>query len=102
MVISFRCISGVTKLSFPGGFPAEEFAKRLWGDIYYNKSDRKFSRKPPAEGGHRSFVTFILEPLYKIYSQVVGEEPENLQVSRSIFGGMTKMSRCRKFWPNWE
>lgn len=31
---------------------------------------RTFKRKPPAGGAERTFVSFILEPLYKIYSQV--------------------------------
>ena len=31
---------------------------------------RKFSKKPPTTGANRSFVEFILEPLYKIFSQV--------------------------------
>jgi len=61
-----------------GGFPAEEFAKRLWGDIYFSPADRKF-RKKSSEGSQRTFVHFILEPLYKIYSQVVGEEQPALQ-----------------------
>lgn len=63
-----------------GGFPADEFAKRLWGDLYFNPSDRRFYKKPPADT-QRSFVHFILEPLYKIYSAVVGSiDKESLQV----------------------
>ena len=31
---------------------------------------RTFKKKPPAGGAERTFVSFILEPLYKIYSQV--------------------------------
>lgn len=32
-----------------GGINTEEFAKRLWGDIYFDPSDRKFKRKPPSD-----------------------------------------------------
>ncbi len=49
---------------------AAEFARRLWGDLYYHAETRTFRKKPPERGGERSFVQFILEPLYKIYSQV--------------------------------
>ncbi len=31
---------------------------------------RTFSKKAPPGGGERTFVHFILEPLYKIYGQV--------------------------------
>ncbi|KAK6028841.1 GTP-binding domain protein [Ostertagia ostertagi] len=56
-----------------GTINAREFARRLWGDIYFDKSTRKFSKKPPSSTAQRSFVEFILEPLYKIFSQVVGD-----------------------------
>ena len=45
----------------------QAFAERLWGDVYYHADTRKFSKK---QQGERSFVHFILEPLYKIFSQV--------------------------------
>ena len=57
--------------AYGGSFDVDEFAKRLWGDIYFNRKTRKFQRKPPAAGGPRSFIEFILEPLYKIIAQVV-------------------------------
>uniref|UniRef100_A0A914UWU3 Tr-type G domain-containing protein n=1 Tax=Plectus sambesii TaxID=2011161 RepID=A0A914UWU3_9BILA len=56
-----------------GDFDAGEFARRLWGDLYFDKTTRKFSKKAPTMGSPRSFIEFILEPLYKIFSQVVGD-----------------------------
>lgn len=47
----------------------DKFMQRLWGDIYYNPETRKFTRKQE-DDMQRSFVHFILEPLYKIYTQV--------------------------------
>ncbi|EFC46247.1 predicted protein [Naegleria gruberi] len=58
-------------------FNYKEFAKRLWGDLYFDRSTRGFS-KNPNELSKRSFVEFILEPLYKIYSHIVGQDPEEL------------------------
>ena len=54
------------------GVDAKEFARRLWGDIYYDPDTRKFSRKQ-VQGSQRTFTYFILEPLYKLFSQVIGD-----------------------------
>ncbi|GFS72205.1 116 kDa U5 small nuclear ribonucleoprotein component [Nephila pilipes] len=56
-----------------GGISVEDFAKRLWGDIYFNSKTRKFTKKAPHSSVQRSFVEFILEPLYKLFAQVVGD-----------------------------
>ena len=37
-------------------------------------------------GGERSFVQFIMEPLYKIYSQAVGEHPASFTRTLAEFG----------------
>lgn len=55
-----------------------EFAKRLWGDIYFNSKTRKFTKKPAHNTAQRSFIEFILEPLYKIFAQVVGDVDSTL------------------------
>ncbi|KAJ4485603.1 P-loop containing nucleoside triphosphate hydrolase protein [Lentinula aciculospora] len=55
------------------------FADRLWGDIYFNNDTRKFTRKAVDPEQGRSFIHFILEPLYKLYSQVLSEETEPLR-----------------------
>lgn len=55
------------------------FANRLWGDIYFNSDTRKFTRKPSDPEHLRSFVHFILEPLYKLYSHVLSEETDSLR-----------------------
>jgi len=60
--------------SYGGGFNVTEFAKRLWGDLYYDTVTRGFKRKPPTEDSVRSFVHFILNPLYKIISTVITQE----------------------------
>jgi 116 kDa U5 small nuclear ribonucleoprotein component len=53
----------------------------LWGDIYFHKDTRTFKRTPSKgeSSPKRSFVEFILEPLYKLYSQVIGEDQKTLQ-----------------------
>lgn len=61
-----------------GGFDHKELAKRLWGDIYFDQKSRKFVKKAPSSQTHRSFVEFILEPMYKLFSQVVGDVDSSL------------------------
>lgn len=61
-----------------GDINYQEFAKRLWGDIYFNPKTRKFTKKAPSSSSQRSFVEFILEPLYKILAQVVGDVDTSL------------------------
>lgn len=56
-----------------GDINIHEFSKRLWGDVYFNSKTRKFSKKPPNTNAQRTFVEFILEPFYKIFTQIVGD-----------------------------
>ena len=53
-----------------GTINANEFAKRLWGDVYYHNKTRKFTTKQPHATAQRSFIEFILEPIYKLFAQV--------------------------------
>ncbi|WRT67687.1 uncharacterized protein IL334_004659 [Kwoniella shivajii] len=62
-----------------GSFDIDEFALRLWGNIYFDGEKRKFTRKPVDVESKRSFVHFILEPLYKLYTQVLSEDSETLK-----------------------
>ncbi|CAG8607055.1 8109_t:CDS:10 [Paraglomus brasilianum] len=68
------------------GINADEFALRLWGDIYYNPKKRTFSRKSMEQDSQRAFVHFILEPLYKLYAQVIGENEQTLKRTLSSLG----------------
>ncbi|KAI1730966.1 elongation factor tu GTP binding domain-containing protein [Ditylenchus destructor] len=54
---------------------ARGFAQRLWGDMFYNVETRKFLRKASMTGEPtpRTFVHFILEPLYKLFAHVTGD-----------------------------
>ncbi|KAI1821016.1 P-loop containing nucleoside triphosphate hydrolase protein [Xylaria intraflava] len=82
--------------SFPG-VNTEELAKRLWGDIYFNPKKRTFSRKPlPGEtGAKRSFVNFVLEPIYKVFSHTISQSPEELKPILASLGIHLKPSQYR-------
>ncbi|KAJ5962378.1 hypothetical protein N7501_007319 [Penicillium viridicatum] len=72
-----------------------EFATRLWGDIFYNPQSRKFTRKGVEENAKRSFVKFVLEPIYKLYSHTLSESPEDLKQTLASVGVDLKPSQLK-------
>jgi len=54
-------------------FQSKQLAQRLWGDIYFNPEKRRFQKTKSGPESQRSFVQWILEPLYKIFSQTIGD-----------------------------
>lgn len=60
-------------------FDYAQFALKLWGDVYFNAKTRKFTKKPNSATQQRAFVEFVLEPLYKIFSQCVGDVDTTLE-----------------------
>lgn len=72
-------------LTRAGPMDLDRFADRLWGNIYFNPETRKFS-KNAAPGSKRGFEHFILEPLYKLYSQVLGEDTATLKQTLGSLG----------------
>ena len=67
----------------------KEFAKRLWGDVYFIPESRKFirSKSPPSDPSiQRSFVSFVLEPIYKLYGLALTEETNLLKEYLESFG----------------
>ncbi|KAK2784750.1 hypothetical protein FQN53_008306 [Emmonsiellopsis sp. PD_33] len=72
-----------------------EFAVRLWGDIFFNPKSRKFTRKGVEERSKRTFVNFVLEPIYKLYSQTISESPEDLKETLATLGIFLKPSQLK-------
>lgn len=69
-----------------GGIDVDEFSKRLWGNIYFSQESRNFSRKAADAESKRSFVYFIMEPLYKLYTQVLSSDIDSLRATLATFG----------------
>ena len=74
---------------------AQEFSRRLWGDIFFNPKSRKFTRKAMEERAKRTFVNFVLEPIYKLYSHTISESPEELKGTLSSLGITLKPSQYK-------
>ena len=61
-------------------------------------SSRKFSKKPSPSSSQRSFVEFILEPLYKIFAQVGGIAcllKKSMHIPLCVFAAPTCTGRTR-------
>lgn len=116
-VIISLLLENLTKLTlftlFFQSYPnlnVSEFSKRLWGDVYFNSKTKKFSKKPPHNTAPRSFIEFILEPLYKIFAQVVGDVDTTLP-DGTIYLFCTNKNKTKneinnyviilQFWMNW-
>ncbi|KCV71541.1 elongation factor 2 [Fonticula alba] len=78
-----------------GSIDAAAFAKRLWGNVYYDSATRRFSPKPARFDMPRTFVQFILEPLYKIVTQVVAEDTASLRQTLNEIGVSIKPAHYR-------
>ena len=56
----------------------KKFAKLLYGDIYYDEKNNKFTREMTGDDKKRTFVKFFLEPFYKIIGYSISEEKDEL------------------------
>jgi U5 small nuclear ribonucleoprotein component len=77
------------------GVNTEEFARRLWGDVYFNPTKRTFTRKGLEPGAKRSFVNFVLEPIYKLFSHTISESPRDLEETLAKLGIRLKPSQYK-------
>lgn len=82
-------------VQYQPSFNATEFSRRLWGDIFFNPRRRSFTRKGTEEGSKRTFVNFILEPIYKLYSHTISESPEDLRATLATLGIQLKPSQYK-------
>ncbi|KAF2198127.1 elongation factor 2 [Delitschia confertaspora ATCC 74209] len=73
----------------------KKFALRLWGDIFFNPKCRKFTRKAIEDGAKRTFVHWILEPIYKLYSHTLSSSPADLKAKLGKLGIRLKPSQYK-------
>lgn len=54
--------------------------------MYFDSAQRSFRPKPASSKDQRTFVKFILEPLYKLFGQILTEDPRSLAEVLSELG----------------
>mmetsp|Transcript_22523 Transcript_22523/g.19501 ORF Transcript_22523/g.19501 Transcript_22523/m.19501 type:complete len:784 (-) Transcript_22523:266-2617(-) len=60
----------------------EAFAKKLWGDNYYDPETKKFTTEAFSESGkplERTFVKFIMNPIIKLSKAIISKNKEETQ-----------------------
>jgi 116 kDa U5 small nuclear ribonucleoprotein component len=77
------------------GVITEELARRLWGDVFYNPRKRTFTRKKLEENSKRSFIHFVLEPIYKVFTHSISASPSDLKVTLEKLGIYLKPSQYK-------
>ncbi|KYK57599.1 hypothetical protein DCS_04610 [Drechmeria coniospora] len=78
-----------------GDVNVDEFARRLWGDVFFNPKKRSFTRKPVEDNASRSFLHFILEPVYKLFTHSISDSPAELKTVLEKLGIQLKPSQYK-------
>ncbi|POR34980.1 Pre-mRNA-splicing factor cwf10 [Tolypocladium paradoxum] len=78
-----------------GNISSEDFARRLWGDVFFNPRMRNFTRKPVEDKATRTFLHFILEPVYKIFTHSISDSPAKLKKVLASLGIELKPSQYK-------
>ena len=81
----------------------DAFAKRLWGNAYLDPKSHTFQRRVGDCGidpvtkmsPKRTFVQFILEPLYKMYTLCVGESEKDVEKAFRSLGVLLGKEQLR-------
>lgn len=60
------------------GVPLEKMCGRLWGDNFFNKAEKKWSKKS-SSGGQRAFCEFIIKPIKKVIELAMADKVDELQ-----------------------
>jgi U5 small nuclear ribonucleoprotein component len=81
-----------------GNLTTAQLAQRLWGDWYWDPATRKFHDSPKdctTRVTDRTFCSFILEPMYKIYSACLGEAEDDVNTLLRGLGVLLKREQLR-------
>ena len=76
------------------GMNPDDMTVRLWGDWYFDENKRAFTKNKPDGSSERTFVKFVLEPIYKIYSLVIGGAPNVIMKSLKQLGILLKLKEA--------
>ena len=93
-IFTLKSFAAMYADSYPG-VSIEDLSLRLWGDIFFNPTRRSFTRKGVEPTSERSFVHFILNSIYKLYSHTISSSPEDLKDTLEQLGIFLKPSQYK-------
>merc|ERR1712000_206015 len=60
------------------GVDKNKMMTRLWGDNWFSPKTKKWTKTAPADGTERSFNTFILDPIFRIFNAVMNFKKDEI------------------------
>jgi U5 small nuclear ribonucleoprotein component len=77
----------------------DDFSQRLWGDCYLDSSTHTFKKSSrDCQNPHstpKTFIQFVLEPMYKIYSVCLGESEATVNKTLRKLGILLSKDQLR-------
>ncbi|KAG7661868.1 SNU114 [[Candida] subhashii] len=64
---------------------SSKFATMLWGDYYYDPNQHKFTSDSMNNSLSRTFISFILEPIYKIITHTITASPDDNKLAKLLW-----------------
>ncbi len=71
------------------GIDADKMSQRLWGDNFFNKKEKKWSKRE-SSGGVRAFCEFIIKPIKKIIELAMADKVPELEKLLTSLGIVLK------------
>jgi U5 small nuclear ribonucleoprotein component len=75
----------------------DQFASKLWGDQWFDPSSKTFVTDPQSTQAGRSFVRYVLEPIYKIYTTCLGESQRDVVLTMKSLGVILNQEEIKSF-----
>jgi len=76
------------------GISVVKLMKHLWGDNYYAPKQKRFVKTAPNKDSRRAFVQFVLDPIYKVFDEIMNERPDKItELYEKLHVKLTKEDR---------
>lgn len=82
---SLQTFANLYRESFGNDINLFDFSEKLWGDVFYDEDNNQFIGFSENGKHKRSFNSFILEPLYKVFIQSVTSDSTGKKLSQTLW-----------------